>query len=201
MLSKLKECGTAFSRRLAIQFSKTEHRPSIREDSLEPSLDHRGVARTAGCVKEGGVTANVAQTRPEKVPGRDPERLQTRGRPYLPQSPSPVNPFADFRRLRDHARGQLLSPSPGSRQAAARPFACWPSPAEGAASTLPAGGRSRENRSDFEGDERPAPAGDISLLGPAAHLRHTPPAGLGDPRGPGVHGTTAPGALVGGHGV
>jgi hypothetical protein len=38
MICKLKERGTAFLRRLAIQFSKTERYPSIRESSsrVEP---------------------------------------------------------------------------------------------------------------------------------------------------------------------
>jgi len=53
MICKLKERGTAFLRRLAIQFSKTELHPSIRESALEPSLDRRGVARTT-VLRQGG---------------------------------------------------------------------------------------------------------------------------------------------------
>ena len=42
MICKLKERGTAFLRRLAIQFSKTEHIPSKREIALDSSPDRRG---------------------------------------------------------------------------------------------------------------------------------------------------------------
>jgi hypothetical protein len=42
MICKLKERGTAFLRRLAIQFSKTELNPSTEKTALEPSPDRRG---------------------------------------------------------------------------------------------------------------------------------------------------------------
>ena len=48
MICKLKERGTAFLRRLAIQFSKTEPQLSTRKASSEPSPDRRGVAKTTG---------------------------------------------------------------------------------------------------------------------------------------------------------
>src|SRR6266508_4358456 len=55
MICKLKERGTAFLRRLAIQFSKTELRPSIREKPLSSrALTAAESRRQPFCVKEGG---------------------------------------------------------------------------------------------------------------------------------------------------
>ena len=52
---KLKECGTAFRRRLAIQISKTEPHTLERESSLSgSSLGQCGVTKTAA-LREGGV--------------------------------------------------------------------------------------------------------------------------------------------------
>jgi len=66
MICKLKERGTAFLRRLAIQFSKTELRPSIRESALEPSLDRRGVAKTTVLRQGGRLTTSPPRTRQEE---------------------------------------------------------------------------------------------------------------------------------------
>jgi hypothetical protein len=58
---------TAFLRRLAIQFSKTEHNPSTRSSAFEPSPDRRGVAKTT--VLRQGRPANY-QRRPASSRGK-----------------------------------------------------------------------------------------------------------------------------------
>jgi len=110
---KLKECGTAFSRMLAIQFSKTEHRPSSREASLEPSPERRGVARTTVCVKEGGFYHRRPESVKRKFRAFCSKRLSTRGRPYLLRSLSPVNPSVEhrFRSTSGPFGGRQLLPS------------------------------------------------------------------------------------------
>jgi hypothetical protein len=69
--------GTAFLRRLAIQFSKTEPHPSIREPALEPSPDRRGVAKTA-VLRQGRTALLPAPSRvvKRKVRNRVPSCLR-----------------------------------------------------------------------------------------------------------------------------
>jgi hypothetical protein len=162
MICKLKECGTAFSRRLAIQFSKTELTPSPRGTSLESSLERRGVAKTTGCVKEGGFYHRRPGSVKRKFRVIHSKRLSTRGRPYLPRSPSPVNPFVEHRRLpfdfgvpAREAASSLLAGVPSSRTFSnlRLPFG-FPEPAEGAASIPLTGAPSRGGGHFFL---RPAP--------------------------------------------
>jgi hypothetical protein len=54
MIRQLKECGTAFLRRLAIQFSKTEQLPLERDRFLVSSLTPLGVSKTSGLRSGGG---------------------------------------------------------------------------------------------------------------------------------------------------
>jgi hypothetical protein len=110
---KLKECGTAFRRRLAIQFSKTEPRPSIREAALESSLDRRGVAKTTVLRQGGRPFTRPTLCRQEKVSSRCSKRLLTRGNRLLHRLPVPVKPACRFSYRRSGARGAASNPSLG----------------------------------------------------------------------------------------
>ncbi len=100
MICKLKECGTAFSLWLAIQFSKTEHH------SLEPGrpLPLRALTTAASrrprSVKEGGFYLSRLAFVKRKFRGLFSKPLPTRGRPYLLRPFSLVNPFVERFRLR-----------------------------------------------------------------------------------------------------
>ncbi len=93
MICKLKERGTAFLRRLAIQFSKTESHPSIREDFSRIEPDRRGVARTTVLRQEGGFTNIAAPVRQEgnsrpmpRTASRREEELISRSTRLFPSS-------------------------------------------------------------------------------------------------------------------
>ena len=69
---KLKECESAFRRRLAIQFSKTEHHPRIRDTGApNPRLDRRGSREDNRSASRGGV---YLQPLPSFVKGSSPIR-------------------------------------------------------------------------------------------------------------------------------
>src|SRR6266508_5079103 len=113
MICKLKERGTAFLRRLAIQFSKTELRPSIREKPLSSrALTAAESRRQPFCVKEGG----LLPCRPEYVKRKtrnqrlelppDAKELTSTSTP-----PHPSNPPGN---LSVRTRGAALIPSTGT---------------------------------------------------------------------------------------
>jgi len=142
MICKLKECGTAFSRRLAIQFSKTEPIPSNREASLEPSLaasESRGqpaASRRAAYlpapsefVKRKFRTAVRRTSRregdriyfglsPPSTLFVEPNRFDSghseEGHRFYSGFPSPSTPRFDFRRPRGCARGPASTPLAGA---------------------------------------------------------------------------------------
>jgi hypothetical protein len=78
LFANSQECGTAFRRRLAIQFSKTERHPRVR-DVLEPSLDRRGVAKTTVLRQGGGDLLPLPGivNKVEEEPSSDPSTPET----------------------------------------------------------------------------------------------------------------------------
>jgi len=80
MFANSRKCGTAFLRRLAIQFSKTEPRPSTR--ALRPrteSLPSRSLEDFRAGSGRGGVSTSAAPYRQEISPKKSSDRLSTGG--------------------------------------------------------------------------------------------------------------------------